>query len=196
MTTKEKIRDTAFDLISVYGYAGTSIRNIAGKVGIRESAIYNHFKSKEEIFAGILDYYKNSAQGVELLTEDLLDELQYPEKFLKLFSGKLLTVWSHENEQKFIRVIMKEQFNLPGKFAVSLSEILSEMKTVWIMIFSQMIKYGYIKKADPELLANEYLAPLFFIRIKYLSELSPAQLKPAIKEVNQHIEFFWNAIGK
>ena len=196
MSTKEKIRDAAFDLISVSGYTGTSIRNIAGKVGIRESAIYNHFKSKEEIFGSILDYYKSSAQGIELLTEDLLDELQHPEKFLKLFSEKLLDHWSDENEQKFIRVILKEQFSLSEKFAFSLNDILNEMKSVWVMIFTQMTKHGYIKKSDPELLANEYLAPLFFIRIKYLSELNRDQLKPAIKEVNQHIDFFWNAVRK
>ena len=196
MTTKEKIRDTAFELISTLGYNGTSIRNIAAKVGIRESAIYNHFNSKEEIFNSIIDYYKNSSRGVELLSEDLLDELNNPGKFLQLFSEKLLRRWSNENEQKFFRIVIKEQYGLSEKFEFTLPDFLEEMRGVWQMIFTQMIKFGYIRKDDPAILANEFIAPLFFIRIKYLSGNGDVQLKTAIKEVNYHIDFFWKAIRK
>ena len=41
MTTKEKILATSFNLFADNGYSGTSIRNIASLVEIRESAIYN-----------------------------------------------------------------------------------------------------------------------------------------------------------
>ena len=54
---KEKIFDVSIDLFSEYGYDGVSIRQIAKEVGIKESSIYNHYKSKESIMDAILDYY-------------------------------------------------------------------------------------------------------------------------------------------
>ena len=45
----DKIKLVALDLFSRYGFAGSSVRHIAKEVGIRESAIYNHFSSKDAI---------------------------------------------------------------------------------------------------------------------------------------------------
>ena len=41
--TKEAILLEALDLFSERGFDGTSIRDIARAVGIRESALYKHF---------------------------------------------------------------------------------------------------------------------------------------------------------
>jgi AcrR family transcriptional regulator len=51
--TKEKILKVATTLFSRLGFKGTSVRKIASEVGIRESALYNHFKNKDEIFLEI-----------------------------------------------------------------------------------------------------------------------------------------------
>lgn len=195
MRTKEKILETAFSQISDYGYSGTSIRKIATEVGIRESAIYNHFKSKEEIFKSGMEYYRHKTEGTNLLTDDMLDELSRPEKFLKKFSEKLINHWSTESEVKFLRVVLREQFNSFKSFSISVNEVIGESLKVWEMIFTQMNKFGFIKKSDSSILANEFMAPLFFIRIKYLGD-SDADIKSAIKEVNEHIFFFWNSIKK
>lgn len=58
-TTKDKILDTSIDLFAKYGYAQTSIRQIAETVGIKSSSIYNHFSSKEKIMEEILSLYKD-----------------------------------------------------------------------------------------------------------------------------------------
>ena len=49
MNNKEKIFEKSIALFSEYGYDGVSIRKIASAVGIKESSIYNHYKSKESI---------------------------------------------------------------------------------------------------------------------------------------------------
>ena len=48
--TKERILELAMELFAEHGYKGTSVRKIASKVGIRESALYNHYTNKEDIF--------------------------------------------------------------------------------------------------------------------------------------------------
>ena len=57
MSNKEKIFDRSIDLFSQFGYDRVSMRQIAKEVGIKESSIYNHYKSKESILDEILDYY-------------------------------------------------------------------------------------------------------------------------------------------
>ena len=55
--TKKKIFDCAIELISSRGYDAVSIKDIADTVGITQSSMYNHFKSKQEILDTIYDFY-------------------------------------------------------------------------------------------------------------------------------------------
>src|SRR5687768_6915669 len=64
MTKKEKpkkgevtrlaIEEAAFELFMGQGYHATSMRQIADKADLALGGIYNHFSSKEDIFAAIL----------------------------------------------------------------------------------------------------------------------------------------------
>ena len=59
MTTKERIADEALTLFSTRGYKGTSVKNIAAAVGIKDSSLYKHFKSKKDIFDTIVTEMQN-----------------------------------------------------------------------------------------------------------------------------------------
>ena len=52
--TRTRILDIARDLIAERGYGGTSISQIAAKLGTSKAALYYHFKSKEEILDALL----------------------------------------------------------------------------------------------------------------------------------------------
>jgi len=52
-STREKILDVALDLFTDQGFDGTSMREIAGRLGISKPAIYYHFASKEEILMAL-----------------------------------------------------------------------------------------------------------------------------------------------
>ena len=55
MDTKNLILTTALDLFSENGFDGVSVRDIAKQVGVRESALYKHFKNKQEILDKIAE---------------------------------------------------------------------------------------------------------------------------------------------
>lgn len=72
--TKDKIIAIAIALFAKNGYEGTTLAEIAKGVGIQKPSIYNHYKSKEEIF---LTIYKkilwNHIEDVRRLMEGIKD---------------------------------------------------------------------------------------------------------------------------
>lgn len=52
--TKEKILETALTLFAREGFAGTSMADIAGELGITKGALYRHYAGKRDIFESIL----------------------------------------------------------------------------------------------------------------------------------------------
>ncbi len=54
--TKERIFEAAVDLFAARGYDGTSMRQIAGVVGLTESALYRHYPGKEAILEAIMAF--------------------------------------------------------------------------------------------------------------------------------------------
>jgi AcrR family transcriptional regulator len=55
--TKKKIFDSAITLFTQNGYENVSINDIADIIGLRQSAVYNHFKSKYDILDTIYNFY-------------------------------------------------------------------------------------------------------------------------------------------
>ena len=54
-STREHLLDAALTRFSRDGWDGTSIRDLARDVGIRESSVYKHFASKQAIFDALLE---------------------------------------------------------------------------------------------------------------------------------------------
>jgi AcrR family transcriptional regulator len=53
----------ALDLFSERGYEGVSMRDIAAKVGIKASSLYNHFSSKADLFDSIVQEMSENLGG-------------------------------------------------------------------------------------------------------------------------------------
>jgi AcrR family transcriptional regulator len=52
--TRQRILDAATELFEQRGFAGTSIRDLAVRVGMTKAALYYHFPSKEEVLQALL----------------------------------------------------------------------------------------------------------------------------------------------
>jgi AcrR family transcriptional regulator len=52
--TAERILDAAEALFAERGYAGTTLRDVAARVDLRIPSLYNHFPSKDALYAAVL----------------------------------------------------------------------------------------------------------------------------------------------
>lgn len=57
---REKLLQAALDLVEAKGLAAFSLRQVAGSVGVSPSAVYRHFRDKEDLLTAIAE------QGLEL----------------------------------------------------------------------------------------------------------------------------------
>lgn len=62
--TRARILETAAELFSERGYAGTSIRDIAERLDVTKAALYYHFASKSEILHALVDQPIEAIRGV------------------------------------------------------------------------------------------------------------------------------------
>jgi len=67
-TTHDKIIEVAIETFAEHGYAGTSMREIADKLGITKAALYYHFPGKEEIFSACIEHsVERILEGMEAI---------------------------------------------------------------------------------------------------------------------------------
>ncbi|MFB4312489.1 TetR family transcriptional regulator [Actinomadura sp. 21ATH] len=68
--TRARILDIAGELFRTQGYAGTSIADIAKRLGSSKAALYYHFASKEKILDALLDDALRAHAGIAALAGD------------------------------------------------------------------------------------------------------------------------------
>ncbi len=192
---KEVIKEEALNLFSTLGFAGGSVRDIGKKAGVRESALYNYFSSKEAILLELIGDAKKESVGVELLTDELLELLSKPKVFIEKFTDSLFDHWSSTKQKKYLRLILIEQFRTNNTNKISINLLIDETIKIWEIIFTQMLKYKFIKKSEPQILAQEFVYPLFMLRLQHLTN-EKVDWKVLRKKSDLHINYFWNSIKK
>ncbi len=193
--TRNNIKSVALDLFSTEGFSGTSVRDISGTVGIRESGIYNHFASKEDILKVLLEDVKKSTVGVEIISDEMLDKLSDPPLFMREFVKVLVLHWNTDIQKKYLRLVLIEQFREIKGIRISLSVLIDEAINIWSLIFEQMKNFKYIKKADSKILAEEFVYPFFMIRLQHLTA-SDTDINLVLEKCNSHIDYFWKSVKR
>jgi AcrR family transcriptional regulator len=177
MTTKERIVDEALTLFSRNGYKATTVKAIAEAVGIKDSSLYKHFSSKREIFDTIVEQMrgKMAQMSVEIGLPDEKDFLQAAVKYggmsledLQLFSRLIFLFYLKDDFiSRFWRLANMEQYSDPEIYEIYRSIFMEESIVYQTRLFEEMIKQGSFESHNPEAMAMNFYAPIFFLLSKY-----------------------------
>jgi AcrR family transcriptional regulator len=143
--TKAKIETEALRLFAEKGVAGTSVRDIAGAVGVAEAALYRHFPSKEAISRTLfIEGYARLAVEVVAVGDTsapLATKIsQIVEIFCNLFD---------DNRPLFSFLLLAQHAHLAEVAEARESNVVEAVKD----IFVTARKHGEIRGNDPDLLA-------------------------------------------
>ena len=193
--TKEKILKHALKLFSAKGFKATTVRDISGSIGIKQSALYNHFKNKDEILETLISDLTSSAIVTLFVNKDA-SELHKDGKSLLMgiaTTFKLLS-FDGQNEALF-KLLMQEIFRNERIREIYNEHFYQENVKKLSGIFFAMMQEDIIKSSDPLLLANEFFAPLFFYQMQVsLLKLDKKSTSSVVSLFEKHVEYFWDNV--
>ena len=177
MTTRERITEEALTLFSQKGYKGTSVKNIADAVGIKDASLYKHFRSKQEILDSIVEMtrYKieNMSDAFGLPSGDDLQGAAtvygaFDEDLVVEFSKKIFLFYLKDSfMSRFWRMGMMEQFQNQEVYELFRKLFLEDSIAYQRALFAEMCRLGYFVQADPQVMAVYFYTPIFFLLCKY-----------------------------
>jgi len=193
--TKEKILKHALKLFSSKGYKATTVRDIAGSIGIKQSALYNHFKNKDEILETLISNLTSSAI-VTLFDNKEPQELHRQGKSLLMSIAATFKLigFDGQNEALF-KLLMQEIYRNERIREIYNEYFYQENVKKLSGLFFAMMQDDMIKSSDPLLLANEFFSPLFFYQMQVsLLKLDKKSTSSVVSLFEKHVDYFWECI--
>lgn len=195
--TQQSILEEALSLFSVRGYDGVSVKDIAAAVGIKDSSLYKHYKSKREIFEKILE-------GMNKRFEDTV-------AFYKLPQGEIEKVAKQygENDLRWLKKAVEGIFTffVEDSYASQFWHLLiiekyknneaARLFEEWFItgpldfqteLFACMMNEGYFREADPRAVAVQFYGPILLMILSYDSKSQ--KRGEALELLRKHIEVF------
>ncbi len=189
--TRERILDAAIELFARQGIAGTSLRQIAQAVGIKESAIYAHFEGKEALCPAIFAQFGPPAAVVdELLGPDPSTIARTrPEIVLRDMAQRVIERWNEPRARLFLSLTLREGM---GGSTPLMRPAKQHILEQFAPIMQQWMEQGFIRKdVSPEQLIWEFLAPLMLIRISYWhAQATEEEVELGHHLANRHLDYF------
>jgi AcrR family transcriptional regulator len=130
--TRLAVEDAAVELFMEHGYHATSMRQIAERADLALGGIYNHFKSKDEIFEAIIvdkhPYKKILPLVLEAQGENVEDLLK---------NAMQTAITEFGREPYYIKLMMIELVEFNGKHGAL---ILKEIAPKILPVFEKIVK--------------------------------------------------------
>ena len=99
--TAERILDAAEDCFARKGYAGTTLRDVADRVGIRIPSLYNHFPNKGALYSAVLE--RGISPVLDLLSVTIEESQQgYPDP-TRTIGGVMEWLAQHPNLPRLVQ---------------------------------------------------------------------------------------------
>lgn len=196
--TKEKILEEALKLFSISGYMGTSMNEIAAKLGVTKAALYKHYTSKQEILDSIVE-------KMNQMDEERAKEYEMPEgsmeevikgyqntafEKIRLYTKVQFDHWTKEEfSSSFRKMLTLEQYRDPQLARLYQNNLVEGPVHYMESIFAGLT--GNEKEARQ--LALDFYGPIFLLYSLYDSTEEKDHVTDMLDE---HIRRFSRTLSK
>jgi AcrR family transcriptional regulator len=195
---KNKIISIAIKQFSIKGYSSVSIREITNEVGIKESALYNHFKSKEELLETIFHNFQIETGKIMPSVKDLdyLLTVMSPKEFFAKGLTNFLEHISNPLMERIWCIILLERYRNPLAREIYLQDVLENTLVFLEAVFNKLIALHQIKDIAPRTLAEEYQLPIFtMVELYIIMRIDGRDTSNFETRIKQHLDFFIHQIS-
>ena len=152
-STADLIRTSAIDLFFEHGYEATSLRAIAGEVGIQVGSLYNHLTSKESLLYSIMS----------TIMEDLLREFDarlesVTDSVKRLRTAIEVHVFFHTARAREVFIGNSELRSLTAAHRRKVVKLRDQYEERFVDIIEQGVADGSFQAPDPKITAWAILA--------------------------------------
>lgn len=186
--TKKRILDAALKVFAEKGYEATNVREIAEELGYTKSALYKHYKSKEEIWDALIDkldiHYEKHFGSVDNLPPIPASG----EELVQLVNKMTSFTINDENIRMIRKTVMMEQFRGEKVRDLATKHFLSGTRILFMNIFDQMLEQGTLKKYDTAILAFELTAPI--TQLVHLCDRDPEKIPQVMRMIEVYTRHF------
>ena len=190
--TKEKILEEALKLFAQSGYMGTSMNDIASKLGVTKAALYKHYRSKQEILDSIIE--KMNELDMERVKQYEMPEgemskviAEYKETAfdkIKEFTKVQFLHWTEEEFPCcFRKMLTLEQYREPQMAQLYQDYLASGPLTYIEVLFSGMLEDAERARQ----MALDFYGPIFLLYSIYDGTNDKSQV---IKLLDEHMDHF------
>jgi AcrR family transcriptional regulator len=153
LSRRDQIIEVALQHFSRYGYAGTSMRNLAKEVGITAAAIYRHFPSKLDLFERAVE---SRSRGLAITSYlETLRCLDSIEDVLRATSLHLLS--TAQQDPELLRLLLMTSATDDAAAAKLLKEFRMPYVNFLTDEIGRRIEIGELRRVDPGITARCYV---------------------------------------
>jgi AcrR family transcriptional regulator len=186
--TRQAILDAALDLFADKGYFGTSLRDVAAVVGVRESALYNYFAGKDALFDALL--VAQQITKTERLTALAEGPITDGRQLLEQLAIDTLKGFVDPGEQKLFRILMSDGVRLAKVGRLNLYERMASHRERLNDLLRRLIREGWLRRTDPQLLGIAFMSPLVLWRQLHAIDADLSMIRNPRVFARQHVDQF------
>ncbi|RMH86368.1 TetR/AcrR family transcriptional regulator [Pseudomonas sp. AOB-7] len=143
-SARGKLLQMAAHLFRSKGFERTTVRDLAGAVGIQSGSIFHHFKSKDEILKAVME--ETILYNTALMRAALVEAQGTRERLLALIRCELQSIMGGTGEA--MAVLVYEWRSLSDEGQAQVLALRDTYEQIWLQVLGEAREAGYFQ-GDP-----------------------------------------------
>lgn len=190
--TTNRILEISAELFANKGYDAVSIREISEAAGIKESSLYNHFSSKDNILEVLFENFAKSAPESRPSDTELGQMLAIM-RSEEIFKNIVFHVGSHMSEilANTARIIHYEKFRNPKAAEMYYKYMVKEPTEYYERLINKMAERGMAGSVEAHTIAEQYnYVSLTLTEEYFMAKNGLADMETVVRHMLKTLEFF------